>query len=217
MGLLSRLFGTHLEAIRLPNFDAGSKAVEISATILREVIDRGSAGPDGTNRGCLATLFARGYLFGFSESCIQRFGIFDEIESLALITVVHTKMFGGQVGWLFVQDALRGQGQAEFDRGQTAGADDFLRWLKDRSNTPQSLTEYLLEGDDMSSPGAATGRSAAEPGIETPGVPMKCEPSTGNDALIGKRATMAAASDRVVMTISLRKRLHLKPVKPVSH
>src|SRR3984957_16628183 len=151
MGLLSRLFGTNREAIRLPNFDAGSKSAEISATILREVIDRGCAGPDGPNRGRLATLFARGYLFGFSESCIRRFGVFDEIESLAHITVVHTKMFGGPIGWLLVQDALRDQGHAEFDRGQAAGADDFLRWLNGRSYAPRSLTDYLLEEEAPSS------------------------------------------------------------------
>jgi hypothetical protein len=81
MGLLSRLFSTDLEAIRLPNFDRGSKAAELSTFMLREAIDRGSAGPGGANRGRLATLFACGYLFGFSESCIQGFGVFGEIES----------------------------------------------------------------------------------------------------------------------------------------
>ena len=145
MGLLSRLFSTDLEAIRLPDFSRGSKAAELSAFMLRDAINRGSAGLDGPNRGRLATLFAGGYLFGFSESCIQGFGVFGEIESLALITVVHTKMFGGQIGWLLVQDALRDPGHAEFDRGQAAGADDFLRWLNGRSYAPRSLTDYLLE------------------------------------------------------------------------
>jgi hypothetical protein len=88
MGLFQRLFGATRDAITLPNFD-GSKAVNISATVLRECIDRGSAGPDGPNRARLAKPFARGYLFGFSDTCIQRFGVFDELESLALITVVH--------------------------------------------------------------------------------------------------------------------------------
>jgi hypothetical protein len=144
MGLLSRLFGTDRDSIMLPNFDPGSKAAELSAFMLREVIDRGSAGLDGPNRERLATLFARGYLFGFSEACIQGCGVFGEMESLALITVVHAKMFGGPVGWLLVRDALREQGRAEFDCGQTVGADDFLRWLSDRSYTPQALTDHLL-------------------------------------------------------------------------
>jgi hypothetical protein len=151
MSLLTRLFGANRDPIRAPNFDLGSRAVEISATMLCEVIDRGSAGPDGPNRGRLTTFFARGYLFGFSESCIQRFGVFDEIESLAHITVVHTRMFGGQIGWLLVQDALRDQGHAEFGRGHAAGADDFLRWLNERSYTPRSLTDYLLAAQGPSS------------------------------------------------------------------
>jgi hypothetical protein len=152
MGLFQRLFGGTCDAIRLPNFDPGSKAAELSATMLCEAIDRGSVGSDGPNRVRLATLFARGYLFGFSESCIQRFGVFGEIESLALITVVHTKIFGGQIGWLLVQDALREQGHAEFDCGQTAGAKDFFRWLSDRSTTPLVLTDYLLADDEASGP-----------------------------------------------------------------
>jgi hypothetical protein len=156
MGLFQRLFGAPRDAIALPNFVAGSKAVEVSTTMLREVIDRGSAGPEGPNRVRLATLFARGYLFGFSESCIHRFGVFHEIESLALITVVHTQMFGGPVGWLLVQDALQEQGQAEFGRGQAAGADDFLRWLSDRSNTPRALTNHLLENHEAPCPVAAS-------------------------------------------------------------
>jgi hypothetical protein len=156
MGLFQRLFGATRDAIKLSNFVPGGKAVEVSTTMLREIIDRGSAGPEGPNRVRLATLFARGYLFGFSESCIQRFGVFHEIESLALITVVHTQMFGGPVGWLLVQDALRELGQAEFGRGQSAGADDFLRWLSDRSNTPRALTTHLLENHEAPCPIAAS-------------------------------------------------------------
>jgi hypothetical protein len=148
------LFGTDRDSIMLPNFDPGPKAAELSAFMLREVIDRGSAGPDGPNRERLATLFARGYLFGFSGACIQGFGVFGEIESLALITVVHTKMFGGPVGWLLVQDALREQG-AEFDRGQTVGAADFLRWLSDRLYTPWALTDHLLGDHEAPCPMAA--------------------------------------------------------------
>jgi hypothetical protein len=163
MGLFQRLFGATRDAITLPNFVPGSKAVEVSTTMLREVIDRGSTGPERPNRTRLATLFARGYVFGFSESCIHRFGVFDEIESLALITVVHTQLFGGQIGWLLVQDALREQGHAEFGRGQTAGGEDFLRWLNDRSNTPRLLTDYLLAGDDASVPNVPS--SAPLPGI----------------------------------------------------
>ena len=147
MGPFQRLFGAACDAITLPKFDRESNAAELSALMLREAIDRGSAGSDGPNRGRLATFFARGYLFGFSESCFQAFGVFGEVESLALVTVVHTKMFGGQVGWLLVQDALRMQGQAEFDRGQAAGADDFRRWLSDSSNTPRSLINHLLDND----------------------------------------------------------------------
>jgi hypothetical protein len=74
--------------------------VEISAAMLRKCIDLGSAGPDGRNRGRLAQPFARGYMFGFSDACIQRLGVIDELESLALITLVHVRMFGHKIGSL---------------------------------------------------------------------------------------------------------------------
>jgi hypothetical protein len=145
MGLFHRLFGATRDAIALPNFDAGNKAVEISATILRECIDLGFAGADGPNRGRLAKPFARGYLFGFSAGCIQRLGVLDELDSLALITLVHVRIFGHKIGSLLVGDSLRDQRDAEFGRGAAAGAADLLRWLGDRSRTPLLLTDYLLE------------------------------------------------------------------------
>jgi hypothetical protein len=151
MGLLQRLFGATLNAITLPQFD-GSSAVKISVTILRECIDRGSVGPQGPHRARLATPFARGYLFGFSDACIQRIGVFDELEALALITVVHGRLFGQETGARLVHDALRDQRDAEFSRGRTAGDVDYLRWLNDRSYTPRALTDYLRANDEESNP-----------------------------------------------------------------
>jgi len=96
--LFQRLFGATRDAIALPNFDAGNKAVEISATILRECIDLGAAWPDGPNRERLAKPFARGYIFGYSDACIKRLGVLDELDSLALITLVHVRIFGHKIG-----------------------------------------------------------------------------------------------------------------------
>jgi hypothetical protein len=148
MGLLQRLFGATRDAIALPNFDAGNKAVEISATVLRECIDLGSAGPDGPNRERLAKPFARGYLFGFCDACIQRLGVLDELESLALITLAHVRLFGHKIGSTLVGDALCDQRNAEFGRGRIAGAEDLLRWVNDRSYTPLVLTDYLNASKD---------------------------------------------------------------------
>src|SRR5258708_34131635 len=94
MELFQRLFHATRDAIAHPRFDAGNRAVEISAAILRECIDLGSAWPGGPNRERLAKPFARGYIFGFSDACIQRFGVLDELESLALSTAVHAPLFG---------------------------------------------------------------------------------------------------------------------------
>ena len=108
MGLFQRLFGATRGAIALPDFDAGNKAVEISATILRECIDLGFAGADGPNRGRLAKPFARGYVFGLSDACIQRLGVLEELERLALITLVHVRIFGHKLGSSLVGVGLSG-------------------------------------------------------------------------------------------------------------
>jgi hypothetical protein len=214
MGLFQRLFGATRDAITLPNFD-GSKAVNISATMLRECIDRGSAGPDGPNRARLAKPFARGYIFGFSDTCIQRFAVFDELESLALITVVHGTLFGQKIGSLLVHDALRDQRDAEFARGRTAGAEDHLRWLNDRTYSPRSLTDYLLEDSAPASLIAPTNVSSAESGIEPTNVLTRHAPSSWNNALVRRRAIAKATSDKSAVIIRLRTRLHAKTVKPI--
>jgi hypothetical protein len=215
MRLFQRLFGAARDAIALPYFDAGNRAVEISTTILRECIDLGFAGADGQNRGRLARPFARGYILGFSDACIQRFGVFDELESLALITLIHVRIFGRKIGSLLVHDALQDQRNAEFGRGRTAGAEDLLRWLKDRSHTPLVLTDYLLEDEAPSSLTASTGESPAQSGIEPTNVLTRQAPSRWNNALIRRRAIAEATSDKSAVIIRLRKRLHVKTIKPI--
>ena len=213
--LFQRLFGTTRDAIALPHFDAGNRAVQISATILHECIDLGSAWPGGPNRGRLAKPFARGYIFGFSDACIQRFGVLDELESLALITVVHTKIFGHKIDSLLVGDALRDQHNAEFGRGRTAGAEDLLRWLDDRCYTPLALTDYLDADDAPSSLSAPTGESPAEFRIEPSNVPSRDAPPRWDTAVVERKAIVEAAPDKSATIIRLGTRLHMKTVKPI--
>jgi len=211
--LFQRLFGATRDAIALPNFDAGNKAVEISATILRECIDLGAAWPDGPNRERLAKPFARGYIFGFSGACIQRLGVFDELDSLALITLVHVRIFGHKIGSLLVADALGDERNAEFGRGRTAGAEDLLCWVNDGSNTPLILIDYLYADDEASSPTAPTRASPAESDIEPTDVPTKNAPSKCNAAPIGTKAIGEATPDTSATIIRLRPRV--KTVKPI--
>jgi hypothetical protein len=215
MKLFQRLFGKTRDAIALPHFDAGNRSVEISATILRECIDLGAAWPGGPNRERLAKPFARGYLFGFSAACIQRFGVLDELESLALITVVHAKIFGRKIGSLLVHDALRDERNAEFGRGQAAGAEDLVRWLDDRSNTPLILIDYLYTDDEASSLIAPTGESPAESGIDPTNVLRRHAPSGWNNALVRRRAIAKATPDKSATIIRLRPRSHGKTIKPI--
>ena len=214
MGLFQRLFGATRDAVSLPNFDAGNKAVEISATILRECIDLGAAWPDGPNRERLAQPFARGYIFGFSDACIQRFGVLDELESLVLITAVHAKIVGHKMSSSLVGDALRDERNAEFGRGRTAGAEDLFRWLDDRSYTPLLLTRFLQADDATSCPVVPTGVSPAESDIEPTNVPTMHAPLGWNPALVTKKAIVEAPGKSATI-IRLPTRLHAKRVKPI--
>jgi hypothetical protein len=215
--LFQRLFGATRDAIALPDFDAENKAVEISATMLRACIDLGFAGADGPNRERLAKPFARGYLFGFSDACIQRIRVLDGLDSLALITLVHVRIFGHKIGSSLVVDALRDERNAEFGRGRTAGAEDLLRWLNDRSYTPLLLFRFLQADDTTSCPMAPTGESPAEPGIEPSNVLTKHAPSRWNNALVRRRAIAEATPDKSAVIIRLDTRLHAKAVKPTEH
>jgi len=215
MELFQRLFGATRDAISLPNFDAGNKAVEISATILRECIDLGAAWPDGPKRERLAKPFARGYIFGFSDACMQRLGVLDELDSLALITLVHVRIFGHKFGSLLVGDALRDQRNAEFGRGRTAGAEDLLCWVNDRSYTPLLLVRFLQADDATSCPIVPTGVSPEESGIEPTNVLTGHAPSRWNNALVRRRGIAEAAPDKSATIIRLHPRL--KKIKPIEH
>jgi hypothetical protein len=227
MGLFQRLFGATRDAIVLPNFDAGKKAVDISTTILRKCIELGSGGPNGANQRRLFNPFARGYLFGFSDACIQRLAVLDELQSLALITLIHTRIFGHEIGSLLVGDALRDQRNAEFGRGRTVGARDLFRWLDERSYTPLALTDYLHADDEVSSPKVPSSVSPStaviEPTRVSPAtfasdatdVPARPIPRRWNTALVTKKTMVEAIQDKNAAMIRLRIRLHMKTVKPI--
>jgi hypothetical protein len=213
--LFQRLFSAARDAIAIPYFDPGNKAVEISATILRECIDLGFAGADGPNRGRLAKPFARGYMFGLSDACIQRIGVLDELESLALITLVHVKIFGHKIGSSLVGDALRDERNAEFGRGRAAGARDLFRWLEDRSYTPLLLTRFLQANDATSCPMMPTGVSPAESGTEATNVLTRHAPSRWNNALVRRGAISEAAPEKSATVIRLPTRLLRNTVKRI--
>jgi hypothetical protein len=215
MELFQRLLGATRDAVALANFDAGNKAVEISATILCECIDLGFAGAAGPNRGRLAKPFARGYMFGLSDACIQRIGVLDELDSLALITLVHVRIFGHKIGSSLVGDALRDERNAEFCRGRTAGARDLFRWLEDRSYTPLVLTRFLQADDAASCPMVPTGVSPAESAIKATNVPLRDASERWNPARVTKKATGEAKPDESATIIRLCS--SLKTIKPIEH
>jgi hypothetical protein len=129
--------------------------------------------------------------------------------------LVHVRIFGHKIGSSLVGDALRDERNAEFGRGRTAGAEDLLRWVNDRSSTPVLLIDYLNADDQASSLLAPTGESPAESGIEPSNVLTRQAPSRWNHALVRRRAIAEAAPEKSATIIQLRTRLHMKTVKPI--
>jgi hypothetical protein len=143
--------------------------------------------------------------------------VHDEQESLALITLVHAKLFGYKIGSSLVGDALRDQRNPEFRRGRTAGAEDLIRWLDDRSYTPPLLTDYLYEDDTPRSLTVPTGESPAKFDIEPLNVPTGDAPARWNPAHVTKKAIVEPVPEKSATIIQLRTRLHAKTVKPTEH
>jgi hypothetical protein len=187
--------------------DAGNNAVDIAATMLLFCINLGSAGPGEPNRSRLDSPFARGYIFGVSDACIQRLEGLEEVEALASITVIYVKMFGVDAGSLLVGGALRDQLNTEFCRGRNVGAADLFQWLDERSHTPLALTDYLHEDDTRSNSTAPPPISRATPVLEP-------APRKWNTGLIRKKTMSEDAASRGCNDVSSKsRRLHIRKVK----
>ena len=137
-----------------------------------------------------------------------------ELDSLALITLVHVRLFGHSMGSSLVGDALRDERNAEFARGRTAGAEDLLRWLEDRSSTPLLLTRFLQADDAASCPMLPIGESTEESGVDPTNVLTRQAPSSWNNALVRRRSIAKATPDKSAAIIQLRTRFQVKTVKP---
>jgi hypothetical protein len=142
VGFMDRVFGRARQA--KPAAAKGNELVDLACNLLAAQIDLGSASPGDTNRKRLEEPYARGYVFGFIDALLQKGGIADETHALALITVVHGKLFGVAMGSLLVGDALNDQSpDSIFTTGRGVGAADLIRWLSDSKTAPLMLADYL--------------------------------------------------------------------------
>jgi hypothetical protein len=139
-GFIKRLF----RKAPIPKSADAIELVALACNLLTTQIGLGSALPGGANRQRLEMPYGRGYVFGFVDALVRRGGIADETRILALISVVHAKIFGKAMGSVFIVDALSSHSlDSVFTRGRTTGETDLKRWVAD-SGVPQfTLSDYL--------------------------------------------------------------------------
>jgi hypothetical protein len=158
MGVISRLFRSGDSKAKRSRSHAstasetkGNELVSLAVNFLVSQIELGDALPGGSNRQRLGNPYARGYIFGFIDAILQKGGLTDETQSLALITVAHVKLFGVDAGSQFVREALSDQTSGSvFTQGREAGGADLFLSLSrnpDRKGPPLKLTNYLTGRD----------------------------------------------------------------------
>jgi hypothetical protein len=104
----------------------------------------GNALPGGANRQRLEMPYARGYVFGFVDALARRGGLADETHTLALISVVHAKIFGRAMGSVFIVDSLSSHSpDSAFAKCRVTGETELKRWVANSGVPPAMLSDYL--------------------------------------------------------------------------
>jgi hypothetical protein len=120
------------------------KLVDLACDLVTTQIALGNALPGGANRPRLEMPYARGYVFGFVDAVARSGGIAEETRALALISVVHAKIFGRAMGSVFIVDSQSTHSpDSVFARGRAAGEADLKRWVADSGVPPAMLSDYL--------------------------------------------------------------------------
>jgi hypothetical protein len=139
---------------KIGSADANAKlqwAQDTAYAVVMTQVDLAGAADDGPGHDRLATAYAFGYIFGFADALIQRAGAKDDVEIMAQLTLVFTRLFGVDKGSKIFGASLRRQTDPQFGAGRSAGGSEAVDWLSSGGkNAPTRLTFYL---SDSSSPG----------------------------------------------------------------
>jgi hypothetical protein len=129
----------------IPKSADAKELVDLACNLLTAQIRLGSALPGGANRQRLEMPYARGYVFGFVDALMRTKGIItEEKRILALISVIHAKVFGKAMGSVFMVDARSSHSpHSAFTKGRATGETDLERWVADSDGAPTMLCDYL--------------------------------------------------------------------------
>lgn len=90
--------------------------------------------------------FVRGYLSGAFIGSMQAFkipGYGDSIKTMAFLVGGHIHIMGEEKGFTYAMDALRHQGDHNYDFGNRTGGKELIDWLNRDVIMPTQLYDYL--------------------------------------------------------------------------
>lgn len=126
------------------------RALDIAYNVLMTQLNLGGAFDDGSEaQKRLASDFAFGYAFGFTDALLQAAGVTDELQAIAYLTATLTRIFAA-TGPEILKKCISIQGEPEFEEGRLLGAYEVPAWLGNKT-APMSLAQYLIA---KKSPGA---------------------------------------------------------------
>lgn len=121
-------------------------AVEAAVGLLQVQISLGDAEDNDEFRERLFDLYSRGYIFGLCDALLQSAAVKDDVEAMALLTVVHVKLFGEKHGATIVGQSFRDQEDPTFGKGRMRGGQELVEFFRNKI-PPMGLAGYLLNGE----------------------------------------------------------------------
>ena len=123
-------------------------AVETAVKLLQVQIALGDAEDNDEFDDRLIDFYSRGYIFGLCDAILQSSGVKEDIEAMALLTIVHIKLFGEDNGATIVGQSFRDQENSEFSKGRMQGGEELVEFFRSEGKTPaMGLADYLLNGE----------------------------------------------------------------------
>lgn len=121
-------------------------AIETVVGLLQLQISLGNVDHNRDVDERLTSKYSRGYIFGSCDAIFQSAGVSDQVEMAALMTIVHTKLFGHESGGNIFGQSIRNQEDSVFVKGRNRGGQELAAFISDGAPT-MGLAGYLLNGE----------------------------------------------------------------------
>jgi hypothetical protein len=120
-------------------------AIEMAVKLLQIQLTLGNVEGNDKFNDRLIDLYGRGYIFGLCDVLVQSADVSDDVEIVALISIVHIKLFGKEGGTTIFTQSFNDQKVELFDKGRMCGAQEIIEFFRNKTS-PMGLACYLLDG-----------------------------------------------------------------------